>query len=428
MFETAEQLQEKIRLGEDSFLECKEVVFAGDTVRGPTRDALADELTAFANAHGGVLVLGVEDKSRQVVGIAPDLLDVAERFVREVCEASVQPPLLPRIERLTLPAADGSMRPVLRVDIARSLFVHRSSHGYWYRVGSAKRQMAPDYLAHLMQQRSQSRLMRYDEQVVPETTLADLDAALFDRFRTELSQDEPEILARKLAMAAVDSEGTLRLTLAGVLLGTATPQKWLPHAYIQAVAYRGTTIEPGIAYQLDARDLTGPLDQQVLEGSRFVARNMRTEASKDMGRSDTPQYDLTAVFEALVNAVAHRDYSMYGAKIRLRMFDDRIELFSPGSLVNTMTVESLAVRQASRNETITSLLAKCPVEGGPGALVTARKTMMDRRGEGVPVILRRSQALSGKRPVYATLDESELILTIYAASAASAQRDSLRNG
>lgn len=277
------------------------------------------------------------------------------------------------------------------------------------------------------QQQLREAIVRYEEATVLGTTLADLDAVLFDRFRTELSQDEPEILAKTLAMAAVDSEGILRLTVAGVLLGTPAPQKWLPHAYIQAVAYRGTTIEPGIAYQLDARDLTGPLDQQVLEGSRFVARNMRTEASKDMGRSDTPQYDLTAVFEALVNAVAHRDYSMYGAKIRLRMFDDRVELFSPGSLVNTMTVESLAVREASRNETIASLLAKCPVQGGPGALVTTRKTMMGRRGEGVPVILRRSQALSGTRPVYATPDESELMLTIYAASAASAHRESLRN-
>lgn len=428
MFETQEQLLEKIRLGEDSLLECKEMVFAGESVRGPVRDVIADELAAFANAHGGVLVLGVEDRSREVVGIPDALLDIAERYVREVCEDSVKPPLLPRIERLTLPASDGSPRAVIRVDVTKSLFVHRSARGYWYRVGSAKRQMAPEYLERLMLQRSQSRLLRYDEQVVPGTTVADLDAVLFNRFRTDLSQDPLPVLAQKLAMAAVDAEGVARLTVAGVLLGTAAPERWLPQAYIQAVAYRGIRIEAGVAYQLDARDIAGPLDRQVLEGCRFVARNMRTEASKDLGRSDTPQYDMAAVFEALVNAVAHRDYSVYGSKIRLRMFDDRIELFSPGALPNTMTVESLALRQASRNETITSLLAKCPIEGGPGALVTTRKTMMDRRGEGVPLILRRSEELSGRRPVYITPDESELVLTIFAASAVARDGERTERG
>lgn len=68
-------------------------------------------------------------------------------------------------------------------------------------------------------------------------------------------------------------------------------------------------------------------------------------------RSATKQFDLTAVFEAVVNAVAHRDYSVYGSKIRLRLFSDRLELFLPGPLANAMTVESLAFRLATRNET-----------------------------------------------------------------------------
>ncbi len=277
--------------------------------------------------------------------------------------------------------------------------------------------MAPDYLEHLMQQRSQTRLLRFDEQIVATTVLADLDAALVDRFRTELSDDTFRVFAKKLAMAATDGDGVVRLTVAGVLLGTQNPQRWLPGAFIQAVAYRGTSIAAGVGYQLDAKDLTGPLDQQIVEGCRFVAPNMRTGASKDVGRSDTPQYEMTAVFEALVNAVAHRDYPMYGSKIRLRIFADRLEIFTPGPLANTMTVESLAMRQASRNETIGSLLACRPVQRTPGVVVTTRKTLMDRRGEDVPLIPRSSEELSGVRPVYATIDESELILRIHAASA-----------
>jgi predicted HTH transcriptional regulator len=122
------------------------------------------------------------------------------------------------------------------------------------------------------------------------------------------------------------------------------------------------------------------------------------------------------VFEALVNAVAHRDYSMYGAKIRLRVFANRLEIYSPGALANTMTVDSLPFRQASRNETIASLLAKCPVPDDIAGMETPRSTLMDRRGEGVSIILERSERLSGRAPVYELPDESELRLTIFAAS------------
>jgi predicted HTH transcriptional regulator len=123
---------------------------------------------------------------------------------------------------------------------------------------------------------------------------------------------------------------------------------------------------------------------------------------------------MTAIFEALVNAVAHRDYSMHGAKIRLRMFADRLELYSPGAIPNTMTVESLPYRQAARNEAITSLLAKCSVHGQDRAL-TGRSAMMDKRGEGVQIILDQSERLSGRRPAFRLLDESELLLIIPAA-------------
>jgi predicted HTH transcriptional regulator len=142
---------------------------------------------------------------------------------------------------------------------------------------------------------------------------------------------------------------------------------------------------------------------------------MKIGAIKTMGRRDIPQYDLTAVFEAMVNAVAHRDYSIYGSKIRLRLFADRLEIYSPGTIANTMTVESLMYRQAVRNETLTSLLAKCPVPYELEWLVTDRHTFMDKRGEGVRIIMENSERLSGKRPEYRLIDDAELLLTIFAA-------------
>lgn len=417
MLATRSELLEKIRLGEDSFLELKEVKFAGGKVRGPTQDGLADELAAFANSAGGVLLLGVEDTSREVIGIPVEHLDTVERVVRDACEQSIKPALAPIIERLTLPDMTGLERPVIRLSVERSLFVHQSPSGYLHRVGSSKRPIPPDHLARLFQQRSQSRLIRFDETPVPQATLADLDESLWRRFTPARTHDTPEILLGKLAMAAPDEQGNWRPTVAGLLMSSHSAHRFLPGAFIQAVAYQGATVLPAgeSAYQRDAQDITGPLDQQILNACAFVRKNMRVAAYKhsEGGREDLPQFDMLAVFEAITNAVAHRDYSMAGSKVRIRLFDDRLELYSPGMLPNTMTTESLAYRQAARNEALTSLLARCPISDE--SLASHRSHIMDKRGEGVSIVLENSLALSGKRPEYRLNDESELVLTIYSA-------------
>jgi len=207
-------------------------------------------------------------------------------------------------------------------------------------------------------------------------------------------------------------------TVTGVLVATEQPRPWLPNAFIQAVAYRGTSTvpeRPSDLYQLDSKDISGPADAQVIEACRFVLRNMRVAATKGPGRRDLPQFDMGAVFEAVVNAVAHRDYSIHGSKIRLRLFADRLELYSPGALPNTLDIDSLPFRQAARNETLTSMLARCPFPDGLDWLKTDRQTLMDKRGEGVRIILDNSKRLSGRSPVYRLIDESELLLTIHAA-------------
>jgi len=412
------ELIEKIRLGEDSFLELKEVRFAGSKIRGPEQNELADELAAFANAHGGVLILGVHDKTREITGIPLERLDAVETLARQACEDSIKPPLAPIIERLTLPIAGGIEQPVIRVVVERSLFVHLSPGGYLHRVGSSKRPISPDYLARLFQQRSQSRLIRFDETPVPQARLDTLQEALWQRFAPSQPQDRSQTLLSKLGMAAQDEEGVWRPTVSGILMASSDPRRHLPNAFIQAVAYRGKTVTPegsGYLYQLDAKEFTGPLDMQAIEACRFVSRNMKVAAMKSIGRRDFPQYDLVAVFEAVVNAVAHRDYSIHGAKVRLRLFADRLELYSPGGLPNTLEPESLPYRQMARNETLTSLLARCPIPADVDWIETTRTTFMDRRGEGVPIILARSEALSGRLPEYRVIDQSELLLTIYAA-------------
>ena len=414
---TRAELLDKLSLGEDSFLELKDVRFTGGKLSGPKQDHLADELAAFANSQGGELLLGVEDSARQVTGIPVDRLEDVERVVRDACEQSVKPSLIATIERMKLPDHEGVERAVLRVHVERSLFVHQSPGGYYHRIGSSKRPISPEHLGRLFQQRSQSRLIRFDETPVLTASLADLKEPLWRRFSPLQMTDPGHVLLQKLGMAAQDDDGEWHPTVAGLLMASERPDRYLPDAYIQAVSYFGESVVPdgNFSYQRDAKNLTGPLDQQVRDACAFVYANMRMGAFKRAsgGRVDLPQFSMRAVFEAITNAVAHRDYSMRGSKVRLRVFSNRLEIYSPGMLPNTMTTESIALRQAARNEVITSLLARCPVDEHNA--YAHRQHMMDRRGEGVPIILAESEALSGRRPEYKLIDDSELLLVMYGA-------------
>ena len=410
MFETTDELLKQIRLGEDSALELKNLKYKGDQVNDPHRDSMANELAAMANTANGVFVLGVEDGTRTVLGIPLDKLDAVETWVRGICNDLITPQLFCRIRKIPVVVEDGVERVIIRVDVPKSLYVHKSPGGYYHRIGSSKREMTPDVLARLFQQRSQVRLIRFDEQSVTTAPRDCLDKALWEKFKPPYSLDSDEDFLLKLKLLTQDDDGKICPSVSGILMACRQPQEFLTNAFIQAVAYRGT--ERNAAYQEDARDIVGPLDVQIEEAYEFVKKNMRVYAVKEPARREIPQFAMQAVFEALVNAVAHRDYSIQNSKVRLHMFADRLEIFSPGAIPNTMTIESLPLRQVARNELLTSLLARCPV---PFADYQGdRNFLMDKRGEGVPIILSESKKLSGRVPEYRQIDDTELLLTIFA--------------
>ena len=415
MISTTELLREllyQIRLGEDSAYEFKALTISGNKVTQPHRHSIADEMAAFANGSGGILVLGVDDKTRIVEGIPVEQLEIVDQWLANMATQLIDPPLAIETRRVEVPDQHGSAKPVMWARVAKSLFVHRSPNGYFHRVSSSKREMPPEQLARLFQQRSQARLIRFDEQPVPSADLAAIDSALQERF---LRGDFPKRLQlEKLHLVARDSENDdsdqLKLTVTGVLLLTPRPTDYLSSAYIQCVAYGST--ERNADYQLDAQDCDGPVDQQIQQAFMFVKRNMRIEAVKRPGRIDIPQYDLRAVYEALVNAVAHRDYAMHGSRIRLHLFSDRLELSTPGGLPNSLTVDNIDANSISRNETLVNLLSRY----FPADPVSKRQNIIERRGEGVPIILSASEQLSTRRPLYEQINNTELKLTIYAAS------------
>ena len=369
----------QVQLGEDSELEFKEVRFKGGRVSSPKRSAVADELAALANSPGGRLVFGVTDQ-REAQPLHPDQLDAVADFVTELCTDSIDPPLDFSLHRVPVPEQPD--HGVLVVDVPAGRTVHRSP---------AK---------------------STDTQVVAGTGVATLDPELWRRYASSRAGDADEIALSKLKFVKEDAQGVIRATVGGVLLASRDPREWLPSAFIQAVRYDGDRMDGD--RQLDAQDITGPLDQQIRDAVGFVARNRRVAARKEPARRDVPQYSDRAVFEALVNALVHRDYAVAGSKTRLFMFDDRLELYSPGNLGNSMGVEDLRTSQFTRNQLLASRLGQCPVGEVAGA--GGRLYFIERRGEGVGVIEDETFALAGRKPLFEVIGERELKLVLPAAS------------
>lgn len=399
----SDSLLQQLELGEDSRVEFKEVEFTGNRVRAPRRETIADELAAFGNTIGGTLIFSVSDAG-EVRSMNREQMDALETFVGEVCSDSIRPPLAFVTQRLALP--DGSF--VLVVEVEQSTLVHRSPGGYLSRQGSAKRELSSEALNRLFQQRGRSGLLGPDEVIVAGTGSNTLDETLADRFLSSRATEPVTVQLTKLGLVREDDSRAIRATVAGVLLCADRPDEYIRGAMIEAVRYRGTVL--GSASQHDAASITGPLDRQVRDAVNFARLNTRVAVRKAPGRVETPQFSPRAVFEAIVNAVVHRDYSIENAKIRLFIFDDRLELYSPGALPNTLPIEAMRNRQATRNETLASILRMLAVGDIAGA--GDRQYFLEQRGEGVPIIYEQTRELTGRDPEYELLGGTELRLTI----------------
>ena len=396
-----------IRGGENSEVEYKEVRIRNEKVQEPKRNPLSDELAAFANQNGGTIIFGVADKTKQIVGIDPSDLPHLAKYISEICTDTVKPPIVD-IHVSNVEVADelGDPKFLLYVIVNRSLWLHESAGGHFYRLADSKRKMSTDHLLRVAQTRSQARVVHFDELAVTGTDKSALDSNLLLRF---VRNTDSKSLHKRRLLTPVKEEWIP--TVSGVLMCCSTPEKFLYNSFIQAVRYNG--LKKDANYQVDAKDICGPLDKQIIDAFNFVHQHNQLAARKDVGRREIPQYSMRAVFEALVNAVVHRDYSIHGSKIRLFMFADRIEIYSPGALANTLTVENLDSNQSTRNELLSRLLSELSLNEMTGKTVF-RKYFLERRGEGVGIINSESTALSGRCPVYELFGD-ELRLTIFAA-------------
>jgi len=151
-----------------------------------------------------------------------------------------------------------------------------------------------------------------------------------------------------------DYEGEEVCSVTGLLSFGKTPQKYLPQATISLVRYKGEEINDNI---IDRAEIGGTLINQIEESVKFIKKNTRL-SSKVIGlkRIDIPEYPEGAFREIITNAVVHRDYSIYGSGIRIFVFDNHIEFYSPGKLPNTITIENIEYRRFLRNQTIANFL------------------------------------------------------------------------
>ena len=398
MFDTRDQILDQLRAGEDGRTEFKEVRFGDRGVLSPNTEDLADELAAFANAEGGIVFLGVDD-SGAVTGIPLAKMNVVEHWLLNVATHNCDPPIRPLVRKAVLPGDGAKDERIVLVEVARGLYVHRTSGGRYYtRVGSTKRDLAPSELARLFQQRGREYV--FDEQLVLAATVGDLSRNRLEAFFGRSPIIPWLDLLRNTRVVSRDEDGVDRPTVAGLLVFATEPTEFLASGSIEAACYHGTRLSSEDL--IHAERLAGPVSDQIDAGIAFVARFMPTGVSAGAGA----RYDIDVVDEAIVNAVAHRDYAIAGSKIRLFLFADRLELYSPGKLPNTITLQDMPYRTFTRNQLLVSFLSR----------IRSKRTgqvFLESRGEGVRKILKDGEAHSGRRPKYVLFGD-ELRLTLWA--------------
>jgi ATP-dependent DNA helicase RecG len=303
---------------------------------------LAETLIAFANAEGGTLL----------VGLPRGLADPDATLDRALEAAlSTDPPLIipmPRLETI-----DG--KPVLVVAVPPGLpHVYSYKGKYLVREGTRNRPLTPQQLRRLMIERGAAGF----EALLPDGARPhDLDWEKAERYLASLgglpAANREEALLRRGCLARADGS-ELRPTYAGLLLFGHDPQRWIPSAEILVARYAGTTMGDSFVKE----EVRGTLPEQIRRAEAFVTGNMRRGVRLiGLERVEETEYPADVIREAIVNAVAHRDYQVRGDEIRIFLFADRVEFYSPGRLPGHVTVENLVHERFSRNETIVQVLS-----------------------------------------------------------------------
>lgn len=314
-----------------------------------------------------MVLLGIEDDGT-ISGITRPKL---EEWVMTTCRDKIRPAIIPFYEVLRS-VEPGKDVAVVRVPTGLSVqsVWHNSRNIYYIRVGTQSREPTTEELSRLFQQRS---MFRAELRPVPGATFHDLDLRrLKDYFGRVRKQDEmpadEDLTGWQMLLLNTELMADDGLTLASVLLFGRNPNKFLPQAGVDAVAFPGTDKDYAA---IERKKLNGPLtplmDERgelvetglVEQAFEFVRRNTPATAFLEGGirREDHSAYPPEAVREALVNALIHRDYLLAATDIELSIYSDRLEVISPGRLPNGITtVRMRAGCRAARNQLLKDIM------------------------------------------------------------------------
>ena len=376
--ETTELLEAVVR-GEDSRHQFKEDV--------TNATSLAAEIVAFANSGGGQIFIGVADDG----GIHE--LDVAAvgRLNQLISNTAINP----RTENVSV--GNGVVLVVTIPDGLSKPYVDNSGV-IWVKSGSDKRRVTAREEMQRMFQTAQ--LVHGDDVPVPGTSASDIDVEYFRQFFTKRFGMELDEQGLSLSQVLTNMRllNTGLLTVSGALLFATDPTPLVPAFHIKAVCYPGTDIHA--SQYADSADIYGRIDSQFEQSMSFVLRNLRRE-QRDQGVNSEGMLEIPRIVfeELLANAIIHRDFFV-SAPIRIFMFDDRIEIISPGHLPNNLSVANILSGNSNmRNPILASYATKVlPYRGLGNGIVRAIKEypeiefIDDRNANRFVAIVRRPSA------------------------------------
>jgi predicted HTH transcriptional regulator len=419
MYDNIDELMREIAALEDNYLELKEIVFRGDQIRfgneeGKAPNRLAEVFCSIANSEGGVVVFGVRDDGA-IIGIDPTKRNLLEQFVINVALNNCKPMLEPVLNWINLPDEAGILRLCLKTDIPRSRFyVHQTLDGrFLKRIGSHIHPIPAEQLGRLFSARSLA--IPFEERPALGVSMDMIDRFRFEAYykkRFGRSTTAEQLSFNQILVnlkLAIDIDGKTVPTNLGILLFNEHPEKILNGAVIDIAAYRHNIADGNTT---DTKQITGPLPEQILHVLHYFQTSplIATISKKEnLGRRNLPSYADTALQEAVVNAVVHREYELTGSQIIVRLFPDRIEIQNPGGLHNTLTEENLyaGCQPVRRNQLLAGFMRdfESPI---------TKTSFMEARGEGFLNLVRNSVEISGKRPEIKRIGDA-VKLSIFAA-------------
>ncbi|MCS6938018.1 MAG: putative DNA binding domain-containing protein [Roseiflexus sp.] len=353
---TLQELLDRIHRGENLHTEFKEAEVHPDDI--------AAELVAFANTDGGQLIFGVTDDGR-IAGVA-DSDRLAQR-VDQIAYNNCEPPITVVQETVR----DDTGRTVLIVNVPKGdqrPYQTKQRGDFFIRTSSGRRRVSRQELLRLFQS---AESLYYDETLLVQATLADLGGSAIERFMQQAYQRSVEesggleVLLRKLRLAR-EHAGTIRPTVAAMLFFGYDPQRFLPQSHLAAARIPGTDLS---AAPSDAKQIGGRLLDILEDARRFLNIHLATaHRIRDFEPEVSPELPPEALRELLVNALAHRDYTIT-APVRVFVFDDHVEIRTPGGLPTTVTIDAIQMGAAHvlRNPTVYTLFSRWGLVTGVGS-------------------------------------------------------------